>query len=38
MEGPQGALVLPNTGVTEDAPARRVVAGQKPACIAGWGT
>ncbi len=26
------------TGATEDAPARRVIAGQKPACIAGRGT
>ncbi len=25
-------------GATEDTAARRVIAGQKPACIAGWGT
>ena len=29
---------MANTGVTEDAAARRVIAGPKPVCIAGWGT
>jgi hypothetical protein len=29
---------MPITGATEDAAARRVIAGEKQACIAGWGT
>jgi hypothetical protein len=29
---------LENLGEEEGGPWRRVIAGQKPACIAGWGT
>jgi glycosyltransferase involved in cell wall biosynthesis len=33
-----GALMVLSMGATEDAAARRVMAGQKPEGIAGWGT
>src|SRR5438105_12673297 len=34
----QGPLGLDSPGATEDAAARRVIAGEKPECVAGRGT